>query len=46
MRHGVRRDSTPYVLMPSHAFNVVTDEELTALYAFLRTIPPREYGNR
>jgi hypothetical protein len=32
--------------MPWKAYARMSDEELKAIYAYLRTVPPREKGNR
>jgi mono/diheme cytochrome c family protein len=46
VRHGVRADGRPLLLMPSDAFTAVSDADLAALGAFLQTVPPvdREVG--
>ena len=40
VRHGVRRDGTPLVFMPSGEFTVLTDEDLAAVIAYARSLPP------
>ena len=40
VRHGVRPDGRPLLLMPSDAFTSVSDADLAALGAFLRLLPP------
>jgi hypothetical protein len=32
--------------MPVREFKPMSDDEIGALYAYSRTVPPREYGNR
>ncbi len=40
IRHGLRRDGTSLILMPSEFFHAVTDEEMAAMIAYLRQMPP------
>lgn len=40
VRHGVRRDSTPLGIMPSHEFTGLSDEDLGAIIAWTRSLPP------
>ena len=40
VRHGVRRDGKPLVFMPSSEFTVLTDEDLAAIIAYARSVPP------
>lgn len=40
IRHGVRADGTPLLFMPSQVFQHLSDEDLGALVAYLRSIPP------
>lgn len=40
IRHGVGPDSKPLIFMPSHEFYFLSDEDLGALIAYLKTIPP------
>ena len=47
LREGIRPGGTQIdTLMPVRGTKLMTDDELHALYAYLRTVPPREYGNR
>lgn len=48
LREGRRPDGTAIdsSLMPIRLLRHMDDTELAALYAYLRTVPPREYGNR
>ena len=47
LRTGVRPGGTPIdTLMPWRLTKEMTDVELKALYAYLKTVPAREYGNR
>ncbi|MGZ8378814.1 MAG: c-type cytochrome [Gemmatirosa sp.] len=39
VRHGVRRDGSPLIVMPSGEFNRFTDEDLAALVAYARSLP-------
>ncbi|HEX7117913.1 MAG TPA: cytochrome c [Longimicrobiales bacterium] len=40
IRHGVRPDGTPLVFMPSHELYHLSDADLGALIAYLRSVPP------
>jgi len=40
IRHGVAADGRQLIVMPSHWFNYMTDEDLGALIAYLKTVPP------
>lgn len=40
LRHGVAPDGEPLVLMPAWEFYHLSDEDLGALIAYLKTIPP------
>ena len=40
VRHSVRPDCKPLVFMPSHEFTVLTDEDLGAIVAYARSVPP------
>jgi cytochrome c553 len=40
IRHGVRRDSTSLMVMPSEVFHAISDQDMTAMIAYLRQIPP------
>ncbi len=40
LRHGIDREGRPLVLMPSAEYAVLSDEDLGALIAYLRTLPP------
>jgi len=46
IRHGVKPDSSVLLFMPSGEFQNVSDEDMAALIAFLKTLPPvdREIG--
>jgi mono/diheme cytochrome c family protein len=47
LREGKRPDGSPVdSLMPWRLTKSMTDVELKAVYAYLRTVPPKEYGNR
>lgn len=39
VRHGVRRDGSPLLFMPSHEYTHMTDEDLGAVVAYVRTLP-------
>jgi mono/diheme cytochrome c family protein len=40
MRHGLRPDGTPALLMPSHSFWYFSDEDLGELIAYLKSLLP------
>ena len=40
IRHGVAADGRQLVVMPSHWYNYLTDEDLGAVIAYLKTLPP------
>lgn len=46
IRHGVGPGGKPLLFMPSHEFNVISDEDLAALIAYLKSIPPVDNAPR
>jgi len=42
IRHGVRPDGTPLMIMPSAAFYYFSDEDLGAIIAYIRSVPPQD----
>jgi mono/diheme cytochrome c family protein len=40
IRHGVRRDGTTLILMPSEAFVFMNEGDVAALVAYLKQVPP------
>lgn len=40
VRHGLRRDGTSLVIMPSHEYWHLSDSDLSALLAYVRSVPP------
>jgi mono/diheme cytochrome c family protein len=40
LRHGVKPDGRPAMIMPSEDYNRFTDADLVALVAYTRTLPP------
>ena len=40
IRHGIGRDNKSLVLMPSEQFNKMSDADLGAMIAYLKTLPP------
>jgi mono/diheme cytochrome c family protein len=40
IRHGVRRDGTSLIVMPSEVFTYLSDEDFGAIVAYLRQAPP------
>ena len=41
IRHGVKPDGRPALIMPSEDYNRFTDEDLAALVAYVRSLPPQ-----
>jgi cytochrome c553 len=47
LREGVRPDGTKLdSFMPWKLAREMSDDEIRAVYAYLRTVPPKEFGNR
>jgi mono/diheme cytochrome c family protein len=46
MRGGKRADGTAVKVMPFESLREISDTDLAALYAYLKTVPPRELGRR
>jgi len=44
VRHGVKPNGQPLMVMPSEDYNRFTDPDLAALVAHVRTLPPRQGG--
>ena len=42
LRHGVAPDGSPLVFMPSFEYYYLSDEDLGALIAYLKQLPPRD----
>jgi cytochrome c553 len=40
IRHGVRRDSTGLIVMPSEVLNAIADDEIAPMIAYLKQLPP------
>lgn len=40
IRHGIGADGKPLVIMPSHDYNKMNDEDLGNLVAYLKSLPP------
>ena len=40
IRHGVGYDGRPLVIMPSHEYNPINDEDLSAIMAYVASLPP------
>ena len=40
IRHGLRPDGSPLLIMPSAAFHRLADEDVAALIAYLQQVPP------
>jgi mono/diheme cytochrome c family protein len=46
LRTGKRPDGAAIAVMPFEALSKLSDTDISALYAFLKTLPPRPAGNR
>ena len=46
IRHGVRPDGTPLRFMPTTSFNILSDEDVAAIVAYLRAAPPVDRPTR
>ncbi len=44
IRHGVSPDGRPLLIMPSEDYNRLTNDDLAALVAYVRQLPPAEGG--
>jgi mono/diheme cytochrome c family protein len=44
IRHGVKPDGQPVFVMPSDDYNRLTDADVSALYAYVRRLPPADGG--
>lgn len=44
LRHGVKPDGTPLLIMPSQDYNRLTDEDVGALVAYIRSMPQARGG--
>jgi mono/diheme cytochrome c family protein len=40
LRHGLRRDRTPLLFMPSHEFTVMSEEDLSAIVSYCANLQP------
>jgi cytochrome c553 len=40
IRHGVKRDSTTLLIMPSEVFHAIADDEMAPMIAYLKQLPP------
>jgi mono/diheme cytochrome c family protein len=40
IRHGLRRDSTSLIIMPSEIFQGISDDEMAPMIAYLKQLPP------
>jgi cytochrome c553 len=40
IRHGIRRDSTGLLIMPSEVFNGIADADIAPMIAYLKQLPP------
>lgn len=46
IRHGLNRSGQPLLIMPSEDYNRMTDADLGAMVAYIRTLPPAEGDRR
>ncbi|HSV54214.1 MAG TPA: cytochrome c, partial [Burkholderiaceae bacterium] len=46
IRHGVKPDGRPAMVMPSEDYNRFTDADLAALVAYARSLPPQQQGGK
>jgi mono/diheme cytochrome c family protein len=44
IRHGVKPDGRPLFIMPSENYSRLTDDDVAALVAYMRSLPPQEGG--
>jgi mono/diheme cytochrome c family protein len=44
LRHGVKPDGRPLMIMPSEDYNLLTDDDVGALVAYVRSLPPAAGG--
>jgi mono/diheme cytochrome c family protein len=44
IRHGVKPNGQPALIMPSEDYNRLTDEDVGSLVAYLRSVPPLQGG--
>ncbi|HRF09567.1 MAG TPA: TetR/AcrR family transcriptional regulator, partial [Xanthobacteraceae bacterium] len=42
IRHGVKPDGRPALIMPSEDYNRFTNDDLSALVSYVRQLPPQE----
>jgi cytochrome c553 len=40
LKHGLRRDGSPLVIMPAQFFSALTESDMAAVIAYLKTLPP------
>ncbi|HSV35932.1 MAG TPA: cytochrome c [Ramlibacter sp.] len=45
LRHGVKPDGRPAIIMPSEDYNRFTDQDLASLVAYVRSLPPLPGGD-
>lgn len=43
VRHGIRPDGRPLLIMPSHEYNTLSDDDLAAIVSYLRSLPPVDH---
>ncbi len=46
IRHGVKPDGRPVMVMPSEDYNRFTDDDLAAVVAYVRSLPPVKGGGK
>lgn len=42
IRYGVRPDGKPFIFMPSESYTALSDSDLGAMIAYLKTVPPAD----
>jgi mono/diheme cytochrome c family protein len=40
LKHGLRRDGSPLIIMPAQIFSGLTESDMAAVIAYLKTLPP------
>ena len=39
LKHGIKRDGTPLLIMPSHEFTLLTEKDMAAIIAYAQQLP-------
>jgi mono/diheme cytochrome c family protein len=40
LKHGLRRDGSPLIIMPAQIFSALTESDMAAVIAYVKTLPP------